>query len=87
MKLASPRYAAVIECDPAVRDEVVKVAWPLMSTLLDPRTVAPSWKLTVPVGVAAAALLMVAVNVIDCPTPDGLAEETSVMVVVAFVID
>jgi len=37
--------------------------------------------------VAAAALLIVAVNVTDCPTPDGLADDASVVVVDACVID
>jgi hypothetical protein len=58
-----------------------------MSTLLEPNRVAPSWNLTGPVGVAVAALSMVAVNVTDCPTPEGLADETSVVVVDARVID
>jgi len=37
--------------------------------------------------VAAAALLMVAVNVIDCPTLDGLADDASKVVVDACVTD
>jgi len=37
--------------------------------------------------VAAAALLIVAVNVTDWPTPDGLADDASVVVVDACVID
>lgn len=41
-KFVSPWYAAVMECVPSVRDEVVNVAWPLTSTLVDPSNVAPS---------------------------------------------
>lgn len=75
---------------PRVSAEVVNVAWPLTSTLAEPSSVAPSRKLTVPVGeaaVAAAPLLMVAVNVIDCPTLDGLADDASKVVVDACVTD
>ena len=42
MKFASPRYPAVMECVPSARDEVVNVAWPLISTLVEPSREAPS---------------------------------------------
>jgi hypothetical protein len=50
-----------------------------------PRGVAPSWKLTVPVGVAefVAAGLTVAVKVTDWPAVDGLTEEARPVLVAA----
>src|SRR5438093_436210 len=46
----------------------------------------PTWKVTVPVGVPAPGLLAVtvAVKVTDCPDSDGLAEELTSVVVLAF---
>ncbi len=49
----------------------------------DPNLVAPSMKVTVPVGVPAVAVT-VAVKVTRCPLVEGFSEETSVVVVVAF---
>jgi hypothetical protein len=50
-----------------------------------PITVAPSRKLTVPVGVPApgATTATVAVKVADCPNTDGLTEDVRVVVVSA----
>ena len=50
-----------------------------------PMLVAPSRKLTVPVGVPApgVATTTVAVKVTDCPNTDGLVDDVSVVVVFA----
>jgi hypothetical protein len=50
-----------------------------------PITVAPSRKLTVPVGLPApgAVIVTVAVKVTLCPNTDGLAEEATLVVVFA----
>ena len=53
----------MIECDPAIRVDVLKVAFPLL-TVPVPRVVLPSLKVTVPV---AADGETVAVNVTDEP--------------------
>ena len=47
-----------------------------------PSMVAPSLKVTVPVGVPAPELT-VAVNVTDCPETEGLGEEASAVLVAA----
>ena len=49
-KLLSPPYCAVTRCEPNVSEEVVKVACPPLRETVA-RTVAPSWKVTLPVGV------------------------------------
>ena len=79
LKFVSPPYAAVIECDAALKDEVVKVACPLASVVL-PRVVPPSLNVTVPVGVPPEPTT-VAVKVTDCPAVLGFAEEDTVVVV------
>src|SRR5215470_1449871 len=64
---------------PTVSEEVVKAAVPPdRGTVAS--TVAPSVKVTVPVGVPAL-LVTVAVNVTACPTLLGLSEDTSVVAV------
>jgi len=78
-KFVSPPYTAVMLCAPTDRDAVLKVATPEASAPV-PNCVAPSLKVTVPVGVPPAPLT-VAVNVTVCPADDGLAEEASVVVV------
>jgi len=61
---ASPPYCAVMVCVPAVRADVVSVATPEELRVPVPSAVAPSSKVTVPVGIGApAAGVMVAVNV------------------------
>jgi hypothetical protein len=50
LKLVSPLYWAVIECDPAASDAVEKLACPEASSVSVPIRVAPSVKATVPVG-------------------------------------
>src|SRR6185503_2428460 len=63
-------------CVAAVSDDVVNVAWPEPSSATALAiTVAPSLKLTVPVGVPAPPVT-VAVNVTDCPKTAGFCEET-----------
>jgi len=74
-KFASPPYAAVIECEPIARDEVVKLATPAEREL-GPSGVVPSRKLTLPVGVPDAELT-VAVNVIALCVRAGLLLVTS----------
>ena len=61
---------------------VVSVAWPLASSVALPRVVAPSWKVTVPVGVPTPALT-VAVKVTACPYVEGLAPLLSAVEVTA----
>lgn len=60
-------------CVPAAKDEVVKVAWPLVATAPVPMALAPSRKVTVPVGATPfggqpAPGQTVAVIVTDWPT-------------------
>jgi hypothetical protein len=69
----------VIACDPAVRVDVLKVAFPLLSVPV-PNVVLPSLNVTVPV---AAEGVTVAVNVTDDPYVDGFAEDASETVVLA----
>ena len=82
VKLPSPPYTAVIECDPTVKDEIARVAVPAV-TVPVPIAVAPSLKVTVPVTVPVAVVLTVAVKVTDWPTTDGFDEETTAAVVAA----
>ena len=65
MKFASPPYEALIEWDPAERDDIAgELAIPPERDPV-PRTVGPSRKITVPVGVPApgAVAFTVAVKV------------------------
>src|SRR2546428_2595799 len=64
------------------------VAPPLVDSVPVPSVVRPSLKVTVPLGLTAAALpgeltLTVAVKVTDWPETEGLAEGTTVVVVAA----
>ena len=68
-----------MECEPALKAAVARVAWPETRAVL-PSDVLPSKNVTVPVGVPAI-LLTVAVNVTDWPAFDGLADELKVVVV------
>jgi len=77
-KFASPAYFAVIECVPAVSVDVANVATPELR-VPDPRVVAPSRNVTVPVGVPPVTVT-VAVNVTDWPVVDGLTDEASTVV-------
>jgi hypothetical protein len=73
----------VIEREPAASVEVVNVAWPETFSVPVPRLVAPSRKVTVPVGVPApgAFTVTVAVSVTACPNTEGFAEEATVVAV------
>src|SRR5947208_2135752 len=77
-----------MECDPTLSEDVAQLARPwLRERLLQlVMAVPPSWKVTFPVGVPAPGLLAVtvAVKVTDCPDSDGLAEELTSVVVLAF---
>ena len=69
-------------CDPTVSAPVESEATPATSVPV-PMLVAPSKKVTVPVGtpVAGATGATVAVKVVDCPDVVGLIDEASVVVV------
>jgi hypothetical protein len=73
-----------MECDPGASKDVVNIAFPLASVPV-PKTTAPSFKVTVPVGVPlpGATTATVAVNVTVWPKCDGFGEEVSVVVVAA----
>src|SRR5947209_18648219 len=70
---------------PAARDGRPDVCSPALVSVPVPSGVAPSWKVTVPLGVPApgAVTVTLAVKVTACPTTDGLAEELSTVVVSA----
>ena len=88
VKFASALYVAVIECDGGLtaREVVVNVATSEPFSVPVPSVVAPSLNVTFPVGVPApgATAATVAVKVTDCPNTDGLAEEVTVVVVLAW---
>ena len=92
VKLPSPPYTAVIEWGDPLRESVVvlKVATPEPFSVPVPSVVAPSLKVTVPVGVPVEEgelSVTVAVNVTDAPEQDGLADEaTDVDVVALFTV-
>jgi len=77
-----PEYAAVIVWLPAASELVVQVALPAARATAEQSVVAPSLKVTVPVG-APLAPLTDAANVTDCPTFDGFTEEVTPTVAVA----
>ena len=79
VKLPSAPYTAVIEWLPTASAEVTNVAIPEPSKVPVPSIVEPSMNVTVPVGIPepGASPVTVAVNVIDWPNTDGLAEETT----------
>src|SRR5205807_2643912 len=66
---------------PTASEAMLSVAWPEASSAALPRLVAPSKKVTVPVGVPAAGATAVtaAVTVMLCPDTDGLAEEAKLV--------
>ena len=63
LKFGSPPYDAVIECEPAINVEVLKVAFPLASVPV-PSVALPSLNVTRPVAVESVT---VAVNFTDEP--------------------
>src|SRR5437773_1866632 len=77
-----------MECDPTLSEDVAQLARPWLRVRLLQLVMAvpPSRKVTLPAGVPAPGLLAVtvAVKVTDCPDTDGLAEELTSVVVVAF---
>src|SRR2546427_3465805 len=89
-KLLLPPKVDVMECVPAAKLAVLKVAVVTPPEVLSvpwPMLVDPSKKDTVPVGLAAAVLpggvtVTVAVKVTNCPD-DGLAEELTAVLVLA----
>src|SRR5205823_5987523 len=88
LKLASPPYDALIEWEPTANVLVTNVAWDEPLSVPVPRVVAPSLKVTVPVGVPAPLLFAftVAVKVTGCPDTDGLIVETTPVVVPGSVV-
>ncbi len=85
VKLPSPLYTAVIECEATDRFDVVNVATPPASVPA-PMRVAPLKNEAAPVAVPApgATAAMVAVNVTDWPKTEGLADDVTVVVVAAW---
>lgn len=77
--IASPLYMQEIEWLPWTSDDVVNVAiaW-AFSIAAEPSWVAPSKKVTVPVGVPACVDVTAPVNITDCPTVDGFKDEVTV---------
>ena len=76
-----PVKVATIECVPAARADVAKVALPAETATFDANVVAPSVNVTVPVGVPPDEVI-VAVKVTDAPDADGFADELSAVLVV-----
>lgn len=74
-----PVKDAVIACVATESELVVKVALPAVTATPEASVVDPSVKVTLPVGVPLDEPI-VAVNVTDCPGPDGFADEVTVVV-------
>lgn len=70
-------------CVPALRLDVDNIATPLPFNGELPSEFIPSRKVTVPVGVPVVEGLTIAVNVTDCPSGDGFAEEVSCMLLLS----
>ena len=83
LKSLDPPYTAVILLDPPGTAEVVSLAI-LPLSVPDPRVVAPSLKVTVPVGVPPDEVT-VAVKVTAVPYVDGFKDETNEIAVVAWI--
>ena len=75
-----------MECDPTASEGVVKVATAPADNVPAPREVAPSKKLTVPMGLGVLLVVpaTVALKVNDWPVMEGFNEEVSVVVVGTF---
>lgn len=80
-KLLSPPYTAVIECAPAASELVENDARPEAFSVTVASAVAPSSKVTLPVGVPVAPFVAttVAVKVTDCPAGAGFCDEVTVV--------
>jgi len=76
-----------MECEPTLKVELLKVAEPAEFSVPLPSVVAPSKKLTEPVGIVVlpAGPVTVAVNITDWPKVDGFSDETSTVVDAAVV--
>jgi hypothetical protein len=81
LKLESPLYKAVIECDPTASVFKVSVATPEAFSVPDPSVVLPSANVTVPV---APVPVTVAVKVTLAPAVALVGEAASVVVVFVF---
>jgi hypothetical protein len=75
-------YAAVRLWLPALSEEVLNETVPLPPSAFCASTVVPSWKVTIPEGVAAPAgtVVTVAVKVTACPGADGFGVAFNVVV-------
>ena len=82
-KLALPLNAAVIECEPGARLDVLSCAEPLLRVTV-PKAVEPSRNVTVPVAELPAPTCTVAVNLTLCPAGAGFKLEVSPVVVAAW---
>ena len=69
---------------PVASDAVVKVAMPLVTVTFEAKVVAPSVKVTLPIGVPPE-LVTVAVNVTLCPCDAGFDEDVTLVEVAAMV--
>ena len=78
VKLASPLYFAVIECDPA--DKLANESCAaLLETVAVPKDVVPSRNVTVPVAPPPNAGCIVAERTTDCPNTAGFALDDTVV--------
>ena len=68
---------------PTAKEDVLKVATPLLFKMPVPSVLEPSLKVTVPPAIPAPGPVgeTVAVKVTDCPKAEGLAEDANVVVV------
>ncbi len=81
VKFVSPLYTAVMLCVPGDKDEVARVAVPLLNVTGAPRLLPPSLNCTVPVAVPGVT---VAVKVTDWPKTEGLLFEVTVVEVLVW---
>ena len=82
LSLAEPAKTALMAWFPGARDEVLNWATPAVESVALPSVVAPSMKVTVPVGVVVdCGEATVAVKVTFCPKVEGFSDEVSVVVV------
>ena len=82
VKLASPPYTTVIECDPTASVDVLNVALPLLRIPV-PMVVVPSLNVTDPVGVPVVDEFTVAVKITEFPRFEGFSEEVTLLDVAA----
>jgi hypothetical protein len=81
-KSVEPAKVAVINCVPSGNVLIPMTALPVSSRLAVPSTVAPLWKVTIPVGTALPEVgVTVAVRVSEFPTMTVLSDAASVVVV------